>query len=528
MDLIISNLRIAVERDGLEEYGKAASAKLKLSVPDLSVVKILSKSLDATNEEQFFFLVSIVVRVPDSFANEEGFPLHAEAARPGRTAAIPAERPVIIGFGPAGMFAALELLDHGIKPLIFERGKRIEERDLDILGFIRDRTLDPESNIQFGEGGAGSYSDGKLFSRINNSPYANRVLDTLIRFGAPGEIGYLRKPHLGTDVLRGIVRNIRNHILSRGGEIHYSSRLTDVLVSDGMVTGVVINGAADYRASTLYLAVGHSARDTFRMLHDKGVALEQKPISIGVRIEHPASVINLVRYGRKYQGFPGLGAATYSFNHMNRKTGRGVTTFCMCPGGEIVNASSEYGLLVLNGMSYAARDSAFSNSALVVSCRTEDYPSAHPLAGLDFQAEIEGRAFESAGKGWNVPAQNLLDFIGGRVSAGIKVNSYKMGSVAVDLNAVLPKFVCEELLTAFAKWKMEAPLFVSEHAVLLSPETRTSSPVRITRNENYGSVTLKNLVPIGEGAGYAGGITSSAIDAIKAVERRMATTLAFS
>ncbi|MEI6516542.1 MAG: dehydrogenase, partial [bacterium] len=236
MDLIISNLRIAVERDGLEEYGKAASAKLKLSVPDLSVVKILSKSLDATNEEQFFFLVSIVVRVPDSFANEEGFPLHAEAARPGRTAAIPAERPVIIGFGPAGMFAALELLDHGIKPLIFERGKRIEERDLDILGFIRDRTLDPESNIQFGEGGAGSYSDGKLFSRINNSPYANRVLDTLIRFGAPGEIGYLRKPHLGTDVLRGIVRNIRNHILSRGGEIHYSSRLTDVLVSDGMVT----------------------------------------------------------------------------------------------------------------------------------------------------------------------------------------------------------------------------------------------------------------------------------------------------
>ncbi len=522
MDIVISNLRIAVERDGLEEYGQVASARLNLGVSDLNVVKILGKSLDAKDEEQFFFLVSIVARVPDSFANEEGFPLHAEEAKPGRTAIVSAERPVIIGFGPAGMFAALELLDYGVKPLIFERGKRIEERDLDIRGFIRDRTLDPESNIQFGEGGAGSYSDGKLFSRINNSPHANKVLDTLIRFGAPGEIGYLRKPHLGTDVLRGIVRNIRNHILSRGGEIHYSSRLTDVLVSGGLVTGVVINGAAEYPAPTLFLAVGHSARDTFRMLHDKGVALEQKPISVGVRIEHPAEVINLVRYGRKYQAFPGLGAATYSFNHTNRKTGRGVATFCMCPGGEIVNASSENGLLVLNGMSYAARSSAFSNSALVVSCRTADYPSAHPLAGLDFQAEIERKAFETAGEGWTVPAQNLMDFIGGRVSAGIKVNSYKMGSTAVDLNVVLPGFVCEELSTAFARWKEEAPLFVSEQAVLLSPETRTSSPVRIRRNENYGSVSLENLVPIGEGAGYAGGITSSAIDAIKAVERRMA------
>ncbi len=439
-----------------------------------------------------------------------------------RSLTIPAERPVIIGFGPAGMFAALELLDAGLKPLIFERGKRIEERDGDIQRFIRDRTLDPESNIQFGEGGAGSYSDGKLFSRVNNSPYANRVLETFIRFGAPEEIRVVRKPHLGTDVLCGIVRAIRNHILGYGGEIHYSSRLTDVQVSDGIVDGIVINGADEYPASSLYLAVGHSARDTFRMLHEKGIVLESKPISVGVRIEHPADLINRIRYGAKYHDSPRLEAATYSFNHTHRKTGRGVATFCMCPGGEIVNASSENGRLVLNGMSYGSRGSSFSNSALVVRCRTEDYPSAHPLAGLDFQAEIEQKAFEATGRDWLVPAQNLMDFIGGKVSFRIHANSCKTGVAAVDLNALFPTFVGEELLSAFEKWKQDEPLFISEQAVLLAPETRTSSPVRILRHENYESVALKNLIPIGEGSGYSGGITSSAIDAIKAVECRMA------
>ena len=417
------------------------------------------------------------------------------------------------------MFAALELLDAGIKPLIFERGKKIEERDCDIQRFIQKRTLDPESNIQFGEGGAGSYSDGKLFSRVNNSPYANRVLETFIRFGAPEDIRVVRKPHLGTDVLCGIVRAIRNHILEHGGEIHYSSRLTDVLISDGSVSGFVINGVEDYPVSTLYLAVGHSARDTYRMLHEKCVTLEQKSISVGVRIEHPVDIINRVRYGAKYHNDPMLEAATYSFNHTDRKTGRGVATFCMCPGGEIVNASSESGRLVLNGMSYAARASAFSNSALVVRCHTEDYPSAHPLAGLEFQAEIEQKAFEAAGREWKVPAQNLIDFIAGQVSVGIHANSCKMGVVEVDLRSLFPKFVGEELLSAFAKWKQDEPLFISEQAVLLAPETRTSSPVRICRNENYESVAVKNLIPIGEGSGYSGGITSSAIDAIKAVER---------
>jgi uncharacterized FAD-dependent dehydrogenase len=292
------------------------------------------------------------------------------------------ERPVIIGFGPAGMFAALELIEYGIRPLIFERGKKIEDRSIDVQRFIKERTLDPESNIQFGEGGAGSYSDGKLFARIKNSYYADKVLDTYIKFGAPEEIRYVSKPHIGTDVLCKIVRNIRNYILERGGEIYYGAKMTDMLISDGKASGVVINGTTEYRSSLIYLALGNSARDTFVLLHDKGVALEQKPISVGVRIEHPTELINLIRYGDKYKDHRALGNATYSFTYTDRKIKRGVYTFCMCPGGEVVNASSEQGLMVVNGMSYSQRSSPFSNSALVVTCHTGDYGSTHPLAGI--------------------------------------------------------------------------------------------------------------------------------------------------
>ena len=294
------------------------------------------------------------------------------------------------------MFAALELLEYGLKPLIFERGKKIEERSIDVQRFIHERVLDPESNIQFGEGGAGSYSDGKLFSRVNNSTYANRVLDTFIKFGAPEEIGYIRKPHVGTDVLCRIVGNIRRHILELGGEIHYSSKMTDMIIADGKAVGVVINGEKEYPCSSLYCAIGNSSRDTFELLHTKGISLEQKPISVGVRVEHPAETINLMRYGDIYKDFAGIGAATYSLTHTNRTTGRGVYSFCMCPGGEVINASSENGLLVVNGMSYASRASAFSNSAIVVTCHTSDYASAGPLAGIAFQKDIEQKAFAAA------------------------------------------------------------------------------------------------------------------------------------
>ena len=522
MDLIISNLHIPIEKDGIDEYVNVASQKLKIG-EGLAITKILSKSLDISNQEQFYYKISLVVSIHDSFENKQNFPIYTEQIKANRHTTNSKDRPIIVGFGPAGMFAALELIDCGFKPLIFERGKKIEERSVDVQRFIKERQINPESNIQFGEGGAGSYSDGKLFSRRNNNTsYVNRVLKTFVKFGAPEEIEYISKPHLGTDVLCKIVRNIRLYILERGGEIYYGSKMTDILISEGKASGIIINGEKEYLSSSIYIALGHSARDTVEMMHKKGVAIEQRPISVGVRIEHPVETINLMRYGNKYKDFPGLGAATYSLNYTNRKIRRGVYTFCMCPGGEVINASSDQGMLVLNGMSYSRRSSVFSNAALVVSCHADDYKSTSPLAGIEFQKNIEQKAFNAGGGRWEVPAQNLMNFLGDGNSAGLHKNSYKMGAVPADMKDIFPRFVVEELLAAFNKWKEDVPLFVSNQAILLGAETRTSSPVRITRNEKFESVNIKNLYPIGEGSGYTGGITSSAADAIRAIEIHVA------
>jgi uncharacterized FAD-dependent dehydrogenase len=518
LDLILNDLRIPVEKDGIGAYVEAAAQQLNISENNLKFKKMLSKSLDARSKKQFYYEISFVVSTADNFDNKENIPLYTEKTATERKTRNIAERPIIVGFGPAGMFAALELIDYGIKPLIFERGKKIEERHIDVQKFIKERVLNPESNIQFGEGGAGSYSDGKLFSRIKNTEYASRVLDTFIKFGAPEEIGYISKPHLGTDVLRRIVGNIRQYILERGGEIYYSAKMTDMLISDGRVSGIIVNGEKEYRSSMVYLAPGHSARDTFEMMHKNGITIEQKPTAVGVRIEHPVETINLIRYGTKYQNYPGIGAANYSFTCTDKKIGRGVYTFCMCPGGEIVNASSEAGMMAINGMSYSTRSSAFSNSAIVVTCHVDDYKSTYPLAGVEFQKEIERKAFNAGGGTWEAPAQNLIDFLSGKTSLRLNKNSFKMGTVPADMNEIFPAFVREALVMAFRKWKEDYPLFVSDHAILLGAETRTSSPVRIKRNDRHESVNIKNLFPIGEGSGYAGGITSSAIDAIKAVE----------
>lgn len=518
LNLIINSLRIPVENDEKNHYVKAASQELNIDNKYVKLVKILNKSLDTKNSKQFYYEISIVVDVPDDFDNKENFTPYTNIIKEKKQIKNMKERPIIVGFGPAGMFAALELIDCKIKPIIFERGRKIDERSSDIRKFIKEGEIDPESNIQFGEGGAGSYSDGKLFSRINNSWYANRVLDTFIKFGAPEEIGYSRKPHLGTDVLRRIVTNIRNYILEMGGNIHYSSKVTSLVISENRATGVIINNEKEYRSSAIYLAIGHSARDTFEMIHKKNIHIEQKPISIGLRIEHPVEIINLLRYGNKYKDFEHIGAADYSFTYNDRKIKRGVYTFCMCPGGEIINASSEKDMLVVNGMSYSKRSSAFSNSAIVVTCHTEDYKSTHPLAGIDFQRNIEKKAFNAGNKKWKVPAQNLIDFLSGKISENLNNHSYKMGAVPCKMNDIFPEFVGNMLFSAFNKWKENYPLFVSDHAILLGAETRTSSPVRIKRNEQYESINIKNLYPIGEGSGYAGGITSSAVDAIKAVE----------
>ncbi|HCC49042.1 MAG TPA: dehydrogenase [Elusimicrobia bacterium] len=518
MELIVSGLLVPVETDTPGAYLAAAARRLGLAEGEIAPVAILAKGLAADDPGQFYYRVTLAVRVPEGYGNKDNFPVYAPRPAAHYKQAEPGGRPVIIGFGPAGMFAALELLEYGLKPLIFERGKRLEERHLDVQDFIRDRRLAPESNIQFGEGGAGAYSDGKLFSRVNNTSYASRVLDTFIKFGAPPEIGYVSKPHLGTDVLRRVVVNIRNHVLERGGEIHYGAKMTDLLVSGGKAAGVVINGSAEHAASGVFLAIGNSARDTFELLLEKGAGLEAKPISVGVRLEHPAETINLIRYGGKYKNFPGLGAATYSFNYTDRTAGRGAYTFCMCPGGEVVNASSEQGLLALNGMSYAARASAYSNSAIAVTCAVSDYGPAHPLAGLEFQKRIERAAFLAGGSDWKVPAQGLRDFMEGRLSPSLNANSYKMGAQSADLAAVFPPFVGATLRAAFIQWRQQCPLFTGSDAILMGSETRTSSPVKLRRGEDFQSVTIRGLYPIGEGSGYTGGITSAAADAIKAVE----------
>lgn len=522
MELVINNILIPIEKDGMDQYLRIAGQKTGLAPTEISVVKILSKALDLHSQEQFYYKMSLVINIDDSYPNRQKFSPYIQAVPAEKKSVEMAARPIVVGFGPAGMFAALELIAHGLQPIIFERGKKIEERSVDVERFIRERKLNPESNIQFGEGGAGSYSDGKLFSRRNNNTSTvNRVLRTFVKFGAPPEIEYISKPHLGTDVLCEIVRNIRLYVLERGGDIHYDSRMTDILITGGRARGIIINGEKEFLSSHIFIALGHSARDTVAMMHKRGVAMEQRQISVGVRIEHPVQTINLMRYGTKYTAFPGLGAATYSLNHTNRKIRRGVYTFCMCPGGEVVNASSSEGLLVLNGMSYSDRGSDFSNGALVVSCHPDDYKSDSPLAGFSFQEDIEQRAFRAGGGNWSVPAQNLMDFLGEKGSTGIHENSCKMGAVPAEMRDLFPDFVISELLVAFRKWRVEVPLFVSHQAILLAAETRTSSPVRLCRNEQFESINTKNLYPIGEGAGYTGGITSSAADAIKAVEAQL-------
>jgi len=348
LNLIIKDLNIPVELDNAEHYLKACSAELKTNIKNILLIKILSKELDFRNKEQFYYILTLAVNVPDSFDNNKNLQEYIKTTESSRKKFYINERPIIIGFGPAGMFAALELISHGLKPVVFERGKKIEDRSLDVKQFILECQLKQDSNIQFGEGGAGSYSDGKLFSRRNkNTHQVKRVLDTFIKFGAPEEIAYISKPHLGTDVLCKIVTNIRNYLLNHGADIHYNSKFTGLILAEQAAKGVIINNDREYHSTDIYLAIGHSARDTFEVIFKQDVSVVQKPIQVGVRMEHPAKLINQIRYGNKYQDFPGIGAAVYSLNYTDKLKKRGVYTFCMCPGGEIINASSDHGMLVL-------------------------------------------------------------------------------------------------------------------------------------------------------------------------------------
>ena len=430
------------------------------------------------------------------------------------------ERPLIIGFGPCGLFAALLLAQMGFRPIVLERGRDVRQRTKDTWALWRKNTLTPESNVQFGEGGAGLFSDGKLYSQIKDPKfYGRKVMHEFVKAGAPREILFVSKPHIGTFRLTGVVAAMREEIIALGGEVRFESRVEDLLLEDGRVSGVRLGSGEMLHSRYVVLALGHSSRDTFRMLHRRGVFLEPKPFAIGFRIEHPQSLIDKARLG-KYAGHPDLGAADYKLVH-HARNGRAVYSFCMCPGGTVVAATSEAGRVVTNGMSQYSRNERNANAGIVVGINPEqDFPG-DPLAGVELQERLESHAYVLGGSDYCAPAQLVGDFIRGVPSSelGEVEPSYKPGVRLGDLASSLPDYVIEAIREALPVFGKQIRGFDRHDAVLTGIETRTSSPVRITRdNETLQSLNLRGLYPAGEGAGYAGGILSAGVDGIKVAE----------
>ena len=432
-------------------------------------------------------------------------------------------RPVVIGAGPCGLFAGLLLAQMGFRPIILDRGKVVRERTKDTWGLWRRGVLNPESNVQFGEGGAGTFSDGKLYSQIKDPRFLGRkVLTEFVRAGAPAEILTEAKPHIGTFRLVGMVESMRAAIEALGGEYRFESRVDDLDLAVGpgaerRVRGVVLQGGEHIAADHIVLAVGHSARDTFQMLYERGVHIEAKPFSIGFRIEHPQSLIDRARFGSS-AGHPDLGAADYSLSH-HGSNGRSVYSFCMCPGGTVVAAASEPGRVVTNGMSQYSRNERNANAGIVVGITPADYPG-HPLAGVALQRHWEERAFVAGGETYAAPGQRVGDFLAGRPSTelGAVIPSYRPGVHLTDLTTCLPDYAIAAIREALPAFGRQIPGFDRDDALLTGVETRTSSPVRITRGKDFESLNTRRLYPAGEGAGYAGGILSAAVDGIKVAE----------
>lgn len=501
--------------------------KLELAPDDLICLKIVRRGLDARKTHTIFFVYTFDVEVKHEaevlarHSNDPHLSLapdttyHYVAQAPQTVAS----RPIIIGMGPAGLFAALILAQSGFRPLLLERGKAVRERTKDTFDLWRKGILQPESNVQFGEGGAGTFSDGKLHTQIRDPKhYGRKVLEELIKAGAPPEILYVSKPHIGTFRLVGIVEKIRETILALGGEIRFQSRVKDIELLDGQIRGVVIEGGERVVADHVILAIGHSARDTFEMLYRRGVSMEAKPFSLGLRIEHPQSLIDRSRY-RNHANHPLLGAADYKLVY-HASNGRSVYSFCMCPGGTVVAATSEAGRVVTNGMSQYSRRERNANSGIVVGVSPLDYPGS-PLAGMEFQRRWEARAFALGGGTYHAPGQLVGDFLAGRPSTavGSVQPSYTPGVRMGDLHTTLPEYVIDAIREAIPVFAKKIKGFDLADAVLTGVETRTSSPIRILRNDfDLQSVNIKGLYPAGEGAGYAGGILSSAVDGIKVAE----------
>lgn len=500
--------------------------RLGISECELVGFTVAHKSVDARRKNRILAVYTVDAELKDEAAVLCRFPEDIRISQTPsleyqmpKVGSVSGRNPVVVGSGPCGLFATLVLAQLGLRPLLIERGKEVGSRVKDVYRFWREGQLDPDSNVQFGEGGAGTFSDGKLTTQIKDKYNRSRkVLDEFVRAGAPEEILYQARPHIGTDNLVQIVKHLRHTILSLGGQVRFETKLTDIHIKDSAVAGVVLNGSEIFETDTVVLAVGHSARDTFEMLAQLGIPIEAKPFSIGVRIEHPQSLINTAQYGR-FASHPRLEPADYKLvNHC--ENGRSAYTFCMCPGGEVIASSSEPGGVVTNGMSSYSRNRPNANSALLVGIGPQDFGGPGPLAGIEFQRKWEQKAFETGGGNYFAPVQLVGDFLAGRPSRspGRVAPSYTPGTTLCNLAECLPEFVVETLRAAVVQMDKKLNGFAMHEAVMTAVESRSSSPVRIVRDEGFQSPAAEGLYPAGEGAGYAGGIISSAIDGIKIAE----------
>ena len=521
---------LALPLDHAPEALPAAIAQ-RLGIPqeDLLNIVVFKRSYDArkkNSEITFVYIVDVEVRDEAAVLAAAGNHTHIRPAPDTnyyQVASAPrdlSDRPVIVGFGPCGLFAALILAQMGFRPIVLERGRNVRQRTQDTWALWRKRELTPESNVQFGEGGAGLFSDGKLYSQIKDPKfYGRKVMQEFVQAGAPEEILYVSKPHIGTFRLTGVVAAMRKQIESLGGEIRFESRVVDFLIGDDGMEGVVLESGEQIMSRHVVLALGHSSRDTFRQLHARGVFMEAKPFAIGFRIEHPQSLIDRARLG-KYAGHPALGAADYKLVH-HAKNGRSVYSFCMCPGGTVVAATSETGRVVTNGMSQYSRNERNANAGIVVGISPEqDFPGG-PLAGLALQEALETQAYHLGGEDYSAPAQLVGDFIRRKSSEklGDVIPSYKPGIRLGSLDSALPEYAIDAIREALPVFGRQIRGFDRDDAVLTGIESRTSSPVRLTRDkQTLQSLNTRGLYPAGEGAGYAGGILSAGVDGIKVAE----------
>ena len=540
--LRISNLRLPLDHDDAA-LRAAVVARLRIRDADLRAFSVFKRSWDARKKSAIAWVYTLDCQLAGA---EDLLAANARDAHIKRTPdmryrfvaraplnffASDRARPIVVGFRPCGIFAALVLAQMGLRPIVLERGKEVRERTKDTFGLWRQGVLDPESNVQFGEGGAGTFSDGKLYSQISDPRFLTRkVLEEFVQAGAPEEILTSGRPHIGTFRLVSMVEKLRAQIEALGGEIRFRQRVVDLRIENGQLCGLTLAGGEELRTGHAVLALGHSARDTFEMLHARGVFLEAKPLSIGFRIEHPQSLIDRARFGAS-AGHRELGAADYKLVH-HASNGRSVYSFCMCPGGTVVAATSEAGRVVTNGMSQYSRNERNANAGIVVALTPEDYAQGprgaerrvHPLDGIAFQRFWESRAFELGGSNYDAPGQLVGDFLAGQASSafGRVLPSYrpavKLTNLASPDKPALPGWAIDAIREAIPAFERRIPGFAQPDAVLTAVETRTSSPLRITRGKDHQSSNVRGLFPGGEGAGYAGGIMSAGVDGIALAE----------